>query len=148
MTTTEKPSTAAQRQYIYKLCGYDKLMKSEAVQWATGDPGKTSTKDLTNAQAHRLIEKLTGQTSNKPTVHPFGAFDATNPRHRKILSLCITYGWKTKKNGREIADTTHLGIWLESHPKAPVKKPLKKMDDTELSKTVYALEQLIKWKFK
>ncbi len=145
--TTERPSTKSQRSYIYKLCSYDERTKEEMVQWATGDIEKISTHDLNYEQADAIIKQMLGKKS-KVYVHPYGAFDFNNPRHRKVLSLCIEYGWKLQKNGRDIADITHLGIWLESHPKAPVHKPLKKMDDDELSKTVYAMQQMVKWKYK
>ncbi|MDO6808111.1 hypothetical protein Q4603_05810 [Zobellia galactanivorans] len=149
MKTSTKPrhSTPAQRQYISSLVGYDADTKEEAVQWATGDIEKRSAKDLTYDQADKLIKQLTG-ANNRPLVHPYGAFDAKNPRHRKILSLCITYGWKKLKNGKEVADINRLGEWLENDPRAPVHKPLKKQDHDELSKTVFALEKLIKWKYK
>jgi hypothetical protein len=156
-TKVYRPSTGAQRQYIYSLVGYDTDTKEEAVQWASGDNEKRSTKDLSYEQADRLIKQLSGKPPRAKTkLHPYGAFDAKNPRHRKVLSLCITYGWKTvhPNTGREIADIEQLGIWLKHHPKAPVRKPLKKMTGgengtvDELGKTIYALERMIKWKFK
>lgn len=155
-TTTRRESTSQQRQYIYQLVGYDKDTKEEAVQWATDDNSKTSTKDLSYAEADKLIKQLLGNTPKKGTVHPYGAFDGKNPRHRKVLSLCISYGWKIRhsKTGKEVANINKLGEWLQHDERAPVNKPLKKMTNgtnstiDELGKTIYALEQLIKWKYK
>lgn len=131
------------------LVGYDERTKEELVQWVTNNNDCTSLRTITYEEADRIIKQLTG-TNARVSVHPWGAFLQSNPRHRKVLSLCQTYGWTIihPKTNKEIADINALGNWLHTDVRAPVKKPLKKMDDTELSKVIQALTLMIKKKYK
>ena len=85
-----------------------------------------------------------------PKIPPFGgwgAFDKNNNQHRYILSILRTANIvvKSEKWG-EVPDTAGwLNRFLQS-PKSPVKKPLKKMSPTEVSKIITALEGVSLWK--
>lgn len=140
------PATKDQKQAIYRLCGYRTDIKEEFVQWATEDVAKTSCNDLTFEQANKIIVK---QGGNPHRVSSWGFFDSTNQQHRQILSLCQQYGWTTKhaKTGRDIADMQKLANWLQ-FGKAPIKKPLKKMEPEELTKTINALNYMVGKKYK
>jgi len=74
-------------------------------------------------------------------------FDKGNSQHRLILSLSIQAGWSTlhPKYG-EVADLQRLQGFLKSE-KAPVNKPLKQQSHHELSKTIKALEGIVKHKW-
>lgn len=75
-------------------------------------------------------------------------FDKNNSQHKLILSLCHQAGWTIShpKYGR-VPDLKRLQGFLKS-AKAPVKKPLLKQSHKELSKTITALEGIVKhtWK--
>jgi hypothetical protein len=144
-----KASTTQQRAYIMKLIGYDERTKEELVQWVTNDTGRTSLRSLDHQQADAVIKQLMG-TNARANVHPWGAFNKDNPRHRKVLSLCQNYGWERPHpaTGQPVADLDKLGQWLEQDPRCPVRKPLKKMDHEEVSKIITALEGMIKWKYR
>lgn len=118
----------------------DKELKKALVAQFSGSPEKTSTKDLTHAQANQLLQHL----GIKPVVYDNWAFfDKYNRSHNYIISLAIQNGWSIphKVHG-EVADLGRLSEWLKSK-KAPVRKPLKKMDTRELSRTISALESMI-----
>lgn len=140
-------ATKDQKQYIYKLCDYNKDLKEELVQWITGDVSKTSTNTLTFEQANKIIENRGGTPSRGSN---WGMFSKDNEQHRKILSLCQDYGWQTKHpvRGITIADIATLGNWLEKDYRCPVKKPLKKMNQEELTKIINALTIMVRKKYK
>ncbi|WP_394749506.1 hypothetical protein [Spongiimicrobium salis] len=143
-------ATSGQKQYIYKLCGYNQDLKEELVQWATEDVGKTSCDDLTFEEANQIIVNRGG---NPHQASNWGAFDRTDQQHKQILSLCMQYGWQKKhlKTGRNIADIGKLGQWLEGtlgQGQGPVKKPLISMDTQEVSKTISALKAMVKKKYR
>ena len=126
-----------QKQYIYKLCRFDKEAKEAAVLAITN--GRTdSTTQLTHAEANQLIVNLGG----KPiSYNNWAWFDKNNSKHTYILSLCIQYGWIAQgTNGNIIANIGMLSEWLKH--RSPVKKHLKKMTPEELSKVIKALEQM------
>jgi hypothetical protein len=78
-------------------------------------------------------------------IENWAMFDKSNTKHLKVLSLCRQAKWTTdhEKYG-EVADLERLSNWLKSE-KCPVKKPLKKMDDTtELPKVIKALTGIVK----
>lgn len=132
-----------QKQYIYKLCHFNKETKEAAVLGIT-DGRTDSTTELSHAEANQLIASLGG----KPIPYDNWAwFDKTNTKHTYILSLCIQYGWRSPgTSGKIIADLGRLSEWLKSH--SPVKKPLKKMTPVEVSKVIAALEQMEIKKYK
>lgn len=75
-------------------------------------------------------------------------FDKDNIQHRTILSYCIQFGWSKPhhKTGLEVADLGALDSWLRgksSIGQSPVKKPLMEMHRAELSKVIFALEQML-----
>lgn len=135
-----------QKQRIAILVKGDKELKKALVQQATGDARKTSTNDLTHAQANKILQHF-GQ---KPIVYDNWAFfDAKKPSHKQILSLCIQYGWSVPHNVHgEVADLGKLSEWLKNSPKCPVNKRLKDMSSIEVSKIITALEAMVAWKFK
>lgn len=75
-------------------------------------------------------------------------FDTRNPQHKAIQSLLFKAGIVKDWNGRVVPDMAYVDNFLKNEPKAPVKKPLKEQSTTELSKTIYALEQIIDFKLK
>lgn len=135
-----------QKQRIAILVKGDIELKKQLVQAATGDASKTSTNDLTHAQANKILQHF-GQ---KPVVYDNWAFfDASKPNHKQVLSLCIQYGWSVPHNVHgEIADLGKLSEWLKNDPKCPVNKKLKDMTKQEVSKIIFALEQMVSFKYK
>lgn len=142
----EGPITPFQKKRIMHNCNYQVEIKNEWVQWVTGDNNKTSLRNITQAQAVRIIKQQTGSDSSG-AVENWGAFDKNNSQHRYILSILRTANIvvKSQKWG-EVPDTAGwLNRFLQS-PKSPIKKPLKKMSPTEVSKIITALEGVSLWK--
>lgn len=142
----EGPITPFQKNRIMQNCNYNLDIKNEWVQWVTGDNNKTSLRNITQAQAVRIIKRQTGVDSLE-VAENWGAFDKTNAQHRYILSILRTANIvvKSQKWG-EVPDTAGwLNRFLQS-PKSPVKKPLKKMSPYEVSKIITALENVSLWK--
>lgn len=142
----EGPITPFQKNRIMQNCNYNVDIKNEWVQWVTGDNNKTSLRNITQAQAVRIIKQQTGSDSSG-AVENWGAFDKENAQHRYILSILRTANIvvKSQKWG-EVPDTAGwLNRFLQS-PKSPIKKPLKKMSPTEVSKIITALEKVSIWK--
>lgn len=142
----EGPITPFQKNRIMQNCNYNLDIKNEWVQWVTGDNNKTSLRNITQAQAVRIIKQQTGSDSSG-AVENWGAFDKNNSQHRYILSILRTANIvvKSQKWG-EVPDTAGwLNRFLQS-PKSPIKKPLKKMSPTEVSKIITALEGVSLWK--
>lgn len=142
-------ATKHQKQYIYKLSGYRQETKEEWVQWATDDVTKTSTHDLTFAQANAII-KQAGCTpvTSKGKTDNWAFFDNNNSKHRYILSLCRQLDWQVadEKYGK-IVNLNRLSEWLKSK-RSPVNKPLQKQTPGQLSKTITALEGIIKSEYR
>lgn len=118
----------------------NKELKAAIVHQYTNDWNKTSTKDLTLDQANQLIERFGG----KPIQYENWAFfDVHQASHRTILSLAMQYGWQTYREdkGIYVADLYKLSEWLKSK-KSPVNKPIMQMAPQEVSKIIYALEQM------
>lgn len=129
-----------QKQIIAILTRGDKEFKAELVVNMTGDPLKSSTSDLTFAQANAIIRQLGGS----PVPNKWTRFDANKASHRNVLSLLMQNGWQFyhAEHQRYYADMNAFGGWLQS--KAPVRKPLIDMEPYEVSKTIYALKQMQK----
>lgn len=141
-------ATKYQKQYIYKLSGYQKETKEEWVQWATGDVEKTSTNDLTFDQANDIIKQAGGTPVSKGKTDNWAFFDKNNSQHRYILSLCRQLDWQVpdEKYGK-VVDLNRLSNFLKSK-RSPVNKPLQKLTPAQLSKVVTALENIMKWEYK
>lgn len=109
-----------------------------------GEPIET-VKDLTEQQATGIIYHL--NTGNSPDNSYYARFNQRNNQHLKILSLARQLGWvSTTHIGRRVADLNRLGTWLISK-RSPVRKPLTKMNKLELSKIIFALEQMTQKKY-
>lgn len=135
-------ATKDQKQAIYRLSGYRPDTKEEWVQWATGDESKTSTNDLTFDQANKIITQA-GGTPYKGRGDNWAYFDKENGQHKYILSLCRQLGWTTHhERFGKVVDLTRLSNWLKSN-RCPVSKPLKKMDASQCSRIIAALEAMI-----
>lgn len=132
--------TKQQAQRIYRLCKYDKKLKEALVAKFTGSDTRKSCYDLTHAQANELIVHLGGLPIGKKC---WGSFNMHDQKHKYILSLLHQLGWTTTNSSmRLIPDIERFGKWLESD-KAPVRKPLLQQKPASLSKTIYALEQMV-----
>ena len=105
-----------------------------------------STKDLSEKQAFQLIRYLKeGKTIDNAF---FARFDAQNPQHRALLARCHELGWvSVAPTGKVLPDLNKLGSWLISK-RSPVKKSLQEMSHKEVSKVIYAIENMIKGKYK
>ncbi len=75
-------------------------------------------------------------------------FDSTNLQHRTVQSLLFQAGIVKEWSGKIVPDMGYLDNFLKNEPKAPVKKPLMAQTTDEVSKTIYALEQIIDFKLK
>jgi hypothetical protein len=118
----------------------DTEQKKALVQQFTGDWNRTSTKDLSLDQANELIVKLGGKPIH---CENWAFFDAKNNKHRYILSVLLQAGWAVWNGDKNcyVADLYRLSEFLKSD-KSPVKKPLNKMNDKELSKVIFVLEKI------
>ncbi|MDO4783120.1 MAG: hypothetical protein Q4A09_07890 [Capnocytophaga felis] len=102
-----------------------------------------STKDLSEKQAFQLIRYLKeGKTIDNAF---FARFDTQNPQHRALLARCHELGWVQEENPNFV-DLNRLGGWLISK-RSPVKKALQDMSHKELSKVIFAIENMIKSKY-
>ena len=130
--------TTAQIQKIHAILGkhgtIDPEHKAMLVRQFTSHPSSTSTKDLSFTDANMLIRHLGGTALN---YENWGLFDYKKKQHRAVLSLCHQLNWVKNKR----VDLVRLSEWLKS--KSPVKKPLLKMQSTEVSKVIYALQRII-----
>lgn len=117
----------------------DKEAKTNLIAQYTGSVTATSTKDLTFSQANQLIISLGGL----PIIlsRAFMRFDVNKKQHRTVLSLCHQLGWKVYSRGRYIADMHRLAEWLQY--KSPVQKSLIAMEKEELSKVIFAMENMV-----
>ena len=143
-------ATKQQKQLIH-VNSPTRDIKEEFVQWATGDVEKISCNDLDFDQANMILEQLGmpphRRQGDKETAL-YGKFDKKNRQHMYVLSLLRQMGWtKASERYGQIADIYRFGEWLQSE-RAPVRKPLLKMTNPELTKTINALESMLgkKWK--
>lgn len=115
--------------------------KAKVVSQFTEDEDKTSTKDLTYAQANEMIHWL--QFGNKMATDHFAAFDKKNKQHMYILSICHQIGWvqysPTKRTN--FVHLPSLGSWL--HKYGYLHKPLKDYTNKELPKLISQLEAIV-----
>lgn len=91
--------------------------------------------------------------SPKPVKAPtkeenWGLFDKKNMQHKAVLSLLRQIRWTVPHDRHgEVADLIRLSEFLKSD-KSPVKKPLLKMTQKEVSKIIVALEGVQTFKYK
>lgn len=105
-----------------------------------------TSKELAELEATDVVTFL--KTGRRP-VNRWAFFDIKKRQHRYILSILQQAGWTvfdTRKK-RYIADMQRLGKWLQSE-RSPVKKPLITQSNKELSKTIYALENILRFELK
>lgn len=136
-------ATKDQKLAIRRNCGFNEEVKAELVQWVKKDNAKTSLNELSFDEANQILI----QQGDKPHRGlKWANFDKNNPKHKVILSLLYQGEWLTNYKGKVVPDLDRLSEWLQT--KAPVKKPLKKMDDKELEKIIKALTKIVKgiWK--
>ena len=143
LTTPIVPIATVDQKRLIAINTPNKDTKEEWVQWATADVKKTSTNDLTFDQANMILKQL-GQKEHVRNL--WSTFDKNNTQHMSILAIMRTAQWVKKVNGKEVADLEILDHFLKT--KSPVKKPLKKMTTTEVSKVIHALNESIKWIYK
>ena len=143
-------ANAHQKQLIH-INQPNKELKEMMVQQITGDISKVSCNDLTFDQANMIIKKL-GKQPVKATKEDdpvfWAYFDRKNKQHMQIQSLLHQLKWTmpNTKWGR-VPDLERFGSWLQSE-RAPVSKPLKKMTAAEVSKTIEALNGILKSMYK
>lgn len=140
-------ATKEQKIAIRKNCKFDVNIKEELVQWATSDNSKTSLNDLSFDQANKILVAQGGKSIKANPDNSWGYFDNNNSKHKYILSLLRQLGMVTEVKGRDVADINKLGQWLKSD-RSPVQKPLKKMNQLELSRVISALEKMVQKKWK
>ena len=139
---TEQYSTKAQRQTIMGSIGYDDDTKKQlALEFSNGRTD--SLRALFLGEASFLIKRLKRDKAPRKTPRNL-QFDRRIKRHRYILSLCISLGWsKEHPRSGEIACMKTFDKWLKGN-KSPVKeKHLIDLEDKELTKVIYALEQIL-----
>lgn len=124
----------------------DKDAKATFVFSFTNDPERTSTTKFTFDEANEALVSLGAKAHIRPfkRLTEWQRFDYKKPSHMNILSLLQQLGWtvKSQTSARLFADMYRFGEWLEKG-KAPVKKPLSKMNAIEVSKTITALENMV-----
>lgn len=69
-------------------------------------------------------------------------FDKNNEQHKHVLSLARQLQWTTphERHG-EVADLTRISEWLKTN--SPVRKKLKKMEPSELTRVINAMSAMI-----
>lgn len=150
MKTTKTPPkttggiTKFQINRIMHNCNYNEDIKSEWVQWATGDVNRTSLRSITHDQAIKILFQQTGATPLNESPDNWGLFDKENRQHLTILAEMRTAQWviPSKKWG-EVPDLERLSDFLKSD-KSPINKPLKKMEPWEVSKIIEAFKGIVK----
>jgi len=90
----------------------------------------------------------TEASQNHGRQSKWGLFDKNNQQHKTVLSLLRQAQWTIPNNKwGEVADLNRFSEFLKSD-KSPVKKPLKKMEPSEVSKIIIALEGIIRHTYK
>lgn len=135
--------TKDQIKDIMRDIKYNVDLKDELVQWVRND-NETSLKSLTFEQGNKI---LVARNLKPHKGEKWANFDKTNSKHKAILSLLYQAQWVTNYKGKVVPDLDRFSAWLQSE-KAPVRKFLKSQTPTELSKTITALEGIVKstWK--
>jgi hypothetical protein len=94
-------------------------------------------------QLQNIVKGVTNYSQDN-----WGLFDNKNKQHRAILSQLRTLQWvvPSEKWG-EIVDLNRLSDFLKSD-NSPINKPLKEMDEKELSKMISCFESMVIKKYK
>ncbi|MFJ1412474.1 hypothetical protein [Capnocytophaga canimorsus] len=123
-----------------------KLDRDERLAYISGffQQDIKSLKDLTKIQAIHLTRHLNGEETKQFQIYAY--FDTQNPQHRALLARCHELGWVQEENPNFV-DLNRLGGWLISK-RSPVKKALQDMSHKEVSKIIFAIENMIKGKYK
>ncbi|QDP85219.1 hypothetical protein FNJ88_06430 [Chryseobacterium sp. SNU WT5] len=141
MSTITKP----QIQQLQTICAGKFRSREERLECLSDMMGVEvlSVKDLNQTQADELIYFFnTGKTLDHSS---WALFDRNNTQHKTILSLCHQLGWVQEENP-QFADLHRLGGWLKSD-KSPVKMQLKEMNKIQLSKIIFAIQNMLKSNF-
>ena len=141
MNTITYPQIKQIFKLLPKKAATDKEIRADFV--ASFTDGRTdSVKELTRDEADLMICTLSGSYSH------FAAFDKNNKQHMAVLNLCYELGWTSfnKRLNRHTADLGKLGAFISSK-KSPVRKPLMEMTKQEVSKLIYALENILKYNY-
>ena len=138
--------TAQQTRQLQTICSKRFPDREERLEFLSQFCGEeiTTAKDLTERQAHEVIRYL--NTGKEPDNSFYALFDKENGQHKAVLSRAHLLGW-VQADKPHLVDLKTLGTWLISN-KCPVQKPLMKMTKQEVSKVIYALEQIWNWKHK
>ncbi|MRJ09399.1 hypothetical protein EDL99_11105 [Ornithobacterium rhinotracheale] len=136
--------TPQQLKQLQTICSKRFSDREERLHFFSEFTGFTikSTKDLTERQAYELIRYL--NTGKEPKNSLYALFSMANSQHRAVISRAYQLCWTEEDNERKV-DLNKLGTWLISK-RCPVNKPIMKMTKRELSKVIYVLDQLVKWK--
>ena len=138
--------TNPQIQQLQTICSGKFRSREERLETLSEMMGVeiTSIKDLNQLQAQELIHFFnTGKTLDHSA---WAMFDKYSTQHKAVLSLCHQLGW-VQEEKPQFVDLQRLGGWLKSD-RSPVKKPLKEMDRAEVSKIIFALQNILKSSYK
>lgn len=138
--------TTNQIQQLQTICSGKFRSREERLESLSEMMGVelNSIKELNRLQADELIYFFnTGKTLDHSS---WALFDRYNTQHKAILSLCHQLGW-VQEEKPQFVDLHRLGGWLKSD-RSPVKIPLKDMDKPQLSKIIFALQNIIKSQYK
>jgi hypothetical protein len=93
-----------------------------------------------------LLDKLSGNVNNNDYLH-YGKFNKENKQHLYLLSMCMQLGWQVlnKNVDRNVADIVRLGRFIMHF--GAIKKPLLEQSKSELQKTVYQFEEMLRKHF-
>ncbi len=142
MRTIEKlMSTKAQRLTIMGAINYKHDIK--VVLASEFSNGRTdSLTKLFFKEADELIKSLKSNRKELGTPRHL-QFDLSNSKHKYIMSLCRQLGWvKYHERLGTVVNMKTLYDWLMSE-KSPVNKCLMNLSYPELSKIIFALEQIL-----
>jgi hypothetical protein len=90
----------------------------------------------------------TPKSSQNHETDNWGLFDNNNQQHKTLLSLLRQAQWTIpNEKWGEVADLERLSEFLKSE-NSPIKKPLKKMEPSEVSKIIVAFEGIVNSIFK
>ncbi|SZD72767.1 Uncharacterised protein [Candidatus Ornithobacterium hominis] len=137
--------TKQQIKQLQSICSKEFSDRDERLNFLSEFTGEqiNSTKDLTERQAYEAIRFL--NTGKNPNNSFYALFDKENTQHTTILSLAHQLGW-VQENKPHLVDLKTLGTWIISS-KCPVQKPINQMNSKELSKVIFALQQVFEWKY-
>lgn len=134
--------TTKQVQQLQTICSGKFKSRDERLETLSEMLGVeiSSIKDMSRIQADELIYFFnTGKTLDHSS---WAVFDRHNPQHKAVLSLCHQLGW-VQEDKPQFVDLHRLGGWLKSD-RSPVKSPLGDMTKQEVSKIIFALQNIIK----